>query len=218
MRVLADFKAGNGWNRDSWIKESQQWGSAKSHAMSRALAEAWAWLEARGLVAWNPEQTSPNAYFVTRLGEEALETGAAKMEAAQRLGMSLHPLIAQTVERQFLLGEYELAVFAAMKQVEITVRDLGGYPNDLLGTKLMQAAFSPSEPGPLADTDTEAGERVATMELFKGAIGLFKNRSSHRAVVYDDPTLSAGVILWADLLLRMLNERLERRGNEESSN
>jgi hypothetical protein len=141
MRVLADFKAGNGWNRDSWIKESQQWGSAKSQAMSRALAEAWAWLEARGLVAWNPEQNIPNAYFVTRLGEEALETGAAKMEAAQRLGMSLHPLIAQTVERQFLLGEYELAVFAAMKQVEITVRDLGGYPNDLLGTKLMQAAF-----------------------------------------------------------------------------
>jgi hypothetical protein len=88
-----------------------------------------------------PGTNIPNAYFVTRLGEEALETGAAKMEAAQRLGMSLHPLIAQTVERQFLLGEYELAVFAAMKQVEITVRDLGGYPNDLLGTKLMQAAF-----------------------------------------------------------------------------
>jgi hypothetical protein len=140
------------------------------------------------------------------------------MEAAQRLGMSLHPLIAQTVERQFLLGEYELAVFAAHEAGRDNSAGPGWLPEwPARHETHAGSVFSPSEPGPLADTDTEAGERVATMELFKGAIGLFKNRSSHRAVDYDDPTLAAEVILLADLLLRMLNERLERRGNEESS-
>lgn len=197
MRVLRDFKQSSGWNRDSWVKESQAYGSVKGPKMVRALAEAWAWLESRGLVAWNPEQGSSDAYFITRLGEEALKHGSAPMEAAQRLGLSLHPSIAQTVERQFLLREYELAVFAAMREVEIRVRELGGYPNSLVGVPLMQAAFGPKD-GPLTDREADGGEKVAMMELFKGAIGVFKNPSSHRPVDYNDPTFAAEIILFAD--------------------
>lgn len=204
MRVLRDFRESEGWNRDSWVKESQQWGSVRSPKMTRALAEAWAWLEARGLVAWNPEQSSPNAYFITRLGFEALEHGPAPMEAAQRLGMALHPDIAQTVERQFLLGEYELAVFASMRQVEITVRQMGGFPDSLLGVALMQEAFAPGK-GRLVDKEAERGEQVAMMELYKGAMGVFKNPSSHRPVDYNDPTFAAEIVLFADLLLRRLD-------------
>jgi uncharacterized protein (TIGR02391 family) len=48
------------------------------------------------------------------------------------------------------------------------------------------------------------------MELYKGAIGLFKNPTSHRPVDYDDPTLASEVILFADLLLRLL-DRIEER-------
>ncbi len=53
MEILRDFDQ-QGWNRDSWIKESQQQGSAKGPEMARALAEGWSWLELRGLVAWDP--------------------------------------------------------------------------------------------------------------------------------------------------------------------
>ena len=207
IEMLRDYHINGGWNRRNYILESAQWGTAKSAADQRALSEAWSWLEARGLVAHDPQQSSEHSRFVTRLGLEALNEGVAKMDAAQRLGVQLHPIIAAKVERQFLLGEYELAVFAAMKAVEVRVRELGQFPNTALGTGLMQPAFAPSAPGPLVDANADPGEQVATMELFKGAIGVFKNPSSHRPVDYDDPTMAAEVILFADLLLRILDRQ-----------
>jgi uncharacterized protein (TIGR02391 family) len=66
-------------------------------------------------------------------------------------------------------------------------------------------AFS-AEKGALTDAEADPGEQVAMMELFKGAIGLFKNPTSHRPVDYDDPTLASEVILFADLLLRLLDQ------------
>jgi uncharacterized protein (TIGR02391 family) len=108
------------------------------------------------------------------------------------------------------MGQFELAAFAALREVEIRVRDLGGFENDMIGVPLMTAAFNPGAPGPLADVAAEKGEQEATMALFRGAIGTFKNPSSHRAVDYDDPVLAAEVVLLADLLLRLL-DRIERR-------
>jgi uncharacterized protein (TIGR02391 family) len=75
-----------------------------------------------------------------------VEHGIAKLTAAERLGIALHRRIAERVEQQFLLGEYELAVFAAMREVEIRVRELAGAPASLLGVPLMQQAFAPKSP------------------------------------------------------------------------
>jgi hypothetical protein len=44
------------------------------------------------------------------------------------------------------------------------------------------------------------------MELFKGAIGLFKNPSSHRRVDFTNATEAVEVVLLADLLLRLLQK------------
>jgi uncharacterized protein (TIGR02391 family) len=71
---------------------------------------------------------------------------------------------------------------------------------------LMRKAFKP-DGGPLADMDADPGEREATSALFAGAVGVFKNASSHRQVDYDDPTEAAEVVLLADLLIRILNQR-----------
>ena len=83
MEILRDFDSSSGWNRDSWIKESQQGGSAQGRPVERALSEGWAWLISRGLVAWDPSQSSANAYFITRLGHEALSQGVTHMGTPQ---------------------------------------------------------------------------------------------------------------------------------------
>lgn len=112
------------------------------------------------------------------------------------------------VKSQFLLGEYELAAFAAMREVEIRVRELSGANSSLLGVKLMWDSFGAK--GKLTDPNLDPGEQVGIMELFAGAIGTFKNPPSHRQVDYADPTEASEVVLFADLLMRLLDRVKER--------
>jgi|GEM_PF-700968 len=210
LLILHDYKSAGGWNWQNWMRGSEQQGTASDQGVSAALAEGWGWLMSHGLVVRDPSQQSPDAYRVTRLGDETLRYGVAKLAAAERLGVALHPRIAQRVEQQYLLGEFELAVLAAMKDVEVRVRELAGAPDSLLGVKLMQQAFSSTAAGPLTDPEADPGEQVAAMDLFKGAIGLFKNPVSHRPVNYDDPTVASEIILLADLLLRLLDQIAHR--------
>jgi uncharacterized protein (TIGR02391 family) len=178
-------------------------------AFLRAIAEAWAWLVAEGLVARRPDQHNEFC-FITRRGMQlASRTDPLRDLAAEaRLAQGLHPRIEARIRQQFLLGEFELAAFAAMKEVEIRVRELGAYPDSEIGVRLMLAAFH--EMGPLTDPSLDQGEQAATRALFWGAIGVFKNPSSHRQVQFDDPTEAAEVVLFADLLLRLL-DRVEAR-------
>jgi uncharacterized protein (TIGR02391 family) len=104
-----------------------------------------------------------------------------------------------------MLGEYEMAAMLALRQVEIRVRELSGAAANDVGVDLMKQSFKPG--GPLADTNTANSEQEATMALFWGAIGVFKNPVSHRQVDFDDPTQASEVVLLADLLLRILDSR-----------
>lgn len=174
--------------------------------------EAWDWLIHRGLVALKPDTHNVDGWgYVTERGHAVARDnrGLARAQAEARIGVELHPLLEQRIRRQFVLGEYELAAFAAMREVEIRVRDLGGYENDEVGVALMRKAFQTSD-GLLTDPAQVAAEREATGHLFAGAIGVFKNPSSHRQVDFADATVAAEIVLFADLLLRML-DTVERR-------
>jgi uncharacterized protein (TIGR02391 family) len=203
-----------GWNVDSFFKGAQAHHGQvfNQPGVSGRIADAWAWLEAHALIGPNPEQsTSANARRMTQEGRAALQEGFGKLRAGRRLDVDLHPTRQWSVRRQFLLGEFELATFAALRAVEIRVRQLGAFPNDQIGVSLMAAAFNPKDPGPLVDPNAERGEQEAIMALFRGAIGTFKNPSSHRAVDFEDPVMASEVVLLADLLMRLLDQVEERQ-------
>jgi uncharacterized protein (TIGR02391 family) len=178
------------------------------HHFLYQLQEAWDWLYTHGLIAGDEHtQMSGTAWwtFVTRRGHALLadSNGLARLRAEQRLDLELHARIRERVRAQFLLGEYELAAFAALREVEIRVREMTGESDSLVGVKLMTAAFR--DDGALRDDSLDPGESVALMNLFQGAIGVFKNPASHRQVEYADPTEASEVVLLADLLLRVLD-------------
>jgi hypothetical protein len=70
---------------------------------------------------------------MTQAGRDALQHGLGRLKAGQRLDVDLHPSLAWTIRRQLLLGEFELAAFAALREVEIRVRTLGGFGDEPLG-------------------------------------------------------------------------------------
>ena len=102
-----------------------------------------------------------------------------------------------------MLGQYETACFAAMKEVEVRVRSLAGLSDDWYGTKLMRKAFNAG--GALRDSSLEEGEANSRADLFAGAIGSLKNPPSHRTVSYSNPTEASEVIMLADMLMRSLD-------------
>lgn len=207
LAVLADAVRTSTWDWRNWMLGMREARELRSGSPGdAALAEAWQWLHSKVLVAKDPGQTSPHAVMVTRRGHEALEIGLPYLRAVERLDVDLTPELEYQARPQFLRGDFDIAAFAAMKEVEVAVRRTAGLPDDKLGVDLMNQAFR--EGGPLWRNSLHRGESIAQMNLFAGAIGLFKNPSSHRRVSYDDATLAAEVILLADLLLRVL-KRIE---------
>ncbi|MFZ0963664.1 MAG: TIGR02391 family protein [Terriglobia bacterium] len=211
--VLKHLITTNEWNSHNFLQ------SGRNQRLPESTLGCWSeglnWLVSKNLVArGTPTNSDPNAIFITRLGKKVLEAGLEPVRAAERLDVALHASL-ERVKSQFLLGEYELAAFAAMREVEIRVRELSCANSSLVGVKLMRKSFG--EGGKLADSELEPGERTGIMELFAGAIGTFKNPPSHRQVDYANPTEASEVVLLADLLMRVLDRVKERLANSASS-
>jgi uncharacterized protein (TIGR02391 family) len=99
----------------------------------------------------------------------------------------------------FLSGDYDTAVFRAFREVEVRIRRAANLPEDLIGVKLVRKAFDLNQ-GALTDNKRVESEREATQHLFAGAIGIFKNPSSHRDVTYTAQE-AASIINFANYLI-----------------
>ena len=166
--------------------------------------EAFVWLEHEMFIAPLPDQQGEWRY-ITRRGKKILESedfGAYLMSSLLR-SEELHPILARKVKPLFLRGDYDTAIFQAFKAVEVQVRKVGGYAKSDLGVNLMRKAFHP-QTGKLTNSHSEPAEKEAMLSLFAGAIGLFKNPTSHRNIETITPQEAADYIKVADCLLKMV--------------
>ena len=212
LECLCQFEETNSkgmLNRYNFTLQSNlnQYAGAKYHAISRAIAEAWAWLEREGLIARTPGDQG-EWVFVTRRGHKFRKDADASVYLTSSLlpDKLLDPRLASKVRPAFLRSDYDTAVFEAFKEVEVRVRRLSGADKIDIGVNLMRKAFHP-ESGALTDGTQVQSERQAISDLFAGAIGSFKNPSSHRDVDFSDPAEVVELIMLADQLIRIAERR-----------
>jgi len=183
-------------------------GRELSDKMARVFMEAWIWLEREGFLAPKPGDTG-NWVFITRRGHQLIESLKASDFKAYQLGdllpsKNLDPVLVKDVRPLFLRGDYDTAIFRAFKEVEVRVRKASKLAPEDIGVQLMRKAFD-SKTGLLTDTTAPVAERENLAHLFAGAIGVFKNPSSHREVKIYDPVVVVEAIMFADMLLRFVS-------------
>ncbi|WP_432263346.1 TIGR02391 family protein [Cupriavidus sp. TMH.W2] len=174
-----------------------------------ALAEAWNWLQVNGLILPAPEPNGRNGWFVVSRRGEALTTEQEFRTFEEAIAFPktlLHPMIADKVWLSLARGDYDEAVFAAYKAVEVAVRDAAALSPTDIGTSLMRKAFDKST-GPLTDLTQPEAEREALAHLFAGAIGSYKNPHSHRTVTISDVRDAQEMVMLASHLLRIVDAR-----------
>ncbi|WP_445502676.1 TIGR02391 family protein [Microvirga sp. G4-2] len=204
------FHPGNFINEIAPGSSSSPYPTHRLAEIAAAVSEAFAWLEGQALivpVADNSNRQSGWRQLSRRAKRLETETEVAAFAMASHVAKAnLHPTIAQTVWMAFIRGEFDVAVFQAMKAVEVAVREAAHLPANVIGVRLMRDAFHP-ETGALRDQTSELSEREALSNLFAGAIGSYKNPHSHRNVTLNDPREAFEIIMLANHLLRIVDSR-----------
>lgn len=202
LRSINTVKRGAAFAKDQAIK---RWASSYPNTtrvqVELRITEAWQSLNNAGLVAETTSMGVYETWFVTAKGRAALDSGTTSYGQADLLPIGLLlPRLANAVVSLYSIGRFDDACTAAFKQLEILIRELGGYADDVVGVDLMRQAFTP-DVGPLTLTDSPKAEQIAVRELFAGAIGYFRNPLAHRDVGIASAAHGASTILVANELM-----------------
>jgi uncharacterized protein (TIGR02391 family) len=176
--------------------------------VNEALTAAWVWLEREGLLLPAPGYQDRDWVIVSERGKALVSK--EKFDGYRQSTLFprnvLHPSIAANTFALFLRGHHDTVVFEAFRAVEVAVRDAAQLSQSLVGVELMRKAFAENT-GPLTDISFVLSEQQATAHLFAGAIGLFKNPTSHRLAAIRKPEDVVSLVMFATYLLRLVEER-----------
>lgn len=186
-----------------------------SSGTAMLISPAWQWLLSEGFLAPTPDQNgnSCGTVFITKLGvqQNSKELVEHYIQSKILQTQYLHPRLKEIASPLFIRGKYEIAIFAAFKEIEIATRDASKI-TDKDGDKLMRKAFD-IKSGPLTDKAQRESEQYAIAHLFAGAFGYFRNPVSHRETDLNDPVEAAEIIMFASYLLRTIDKR---KANKEA--
>lgn len=207
--ILEDINRRYKTRRDAFSYHNETMRLGEEEGIS--FAEAWAWLVREGLIVHRPSTGgviggTSDWFIPSRRGRTITSRDQLQAFTRGRLlpRAQLHAGVVTAATALFEKGQYDTAVFAALKEVEIAVRNKAKLPDSLVGVNLMRAAFK--EGGPLADASEEKGEADSLMSLFAGAIGRYRNSTGHRRVNIEAER-AVEVLVLASHLLRIVDER-----------
>ena len=123
--------------------------------------------------------------------------------------------LAREVVPRFVAGQLDSAVRDAFRRVEVRVREKSGLGDGPTAVPLMHDAFcvDPKKPGVLVrGRSRAAAELEGERDLFVGAMKRFRNPNTHGDLGLDDPVEAVELILFANLLLRLLKRVLAEQG------
>lgn len=192
------------------------YGEQQRDDVREAIREAWAWLIGQGLLIVDERYIRPHDYVVlSRSAKLLVSRGDPRRLFARRKipKEHLHPAMRAAVWPLYHRGEYELAIVAAMRSVEVEVRRAASFAETDHGAPMVGKAFN-AKTGPLRDQSASPAEQEAMAGFMSGAFGLYRNPYAHREMGQDDPDEAAEIILLASHMLRLVTVALARQGGD----
>ena len=171
----------------------------------RVAAEAMQWLFNHGFVA-KLEESVGWRIFITRLGEQILESAGSTVGGiaiALRAVDLIPEQLRAKVTQPLLAGDFDLAITAACKAVEVRMRERARLPTSDFGSRLAKKFFAKATSTELQHPERR-GDLADEVHLFEGLFGLYRDRAVHDVPHVDDPVVATEIIVSAAHLLRIV--------------
>lgn len=173
----------------------------------QAAAEAIAWLMSHDLIAEVHQQgssSSSGTIVATRLGHEiAALRGVEATGSALRTIEIIPPAMRSKVLLSLSAGEFDGAIVAAYKYLEVRMRERANLTSGDFGSRLVRRFFARVEATTLQRTDRR-GDLADEEHLFVGLFGLYRDRAVHEAPHIDSIDYALEVLIGAAHLLRLV--------------
>lgn len=101
-------------------------------------------------------------------------------------------------------GHYDRVIREACVILENRVRQAVGASSNMVGTALMETAFSPKH-GPVRLSDVEQ-EQLGAMQFYRGVMAFFRNAAGHKVIETYSQEDALRFVAWIDLLLTMVRD------------